>query len=183
MIAPSPLQRKDPRLRVPRTRVLLLAYQCGPHMGSVSQIGWEWYSRLTDHAHVTLVTHVRNREALESAAAPLPCSEVVYTDTEWFAGPLYRLASRIFPRSQHSVFLLSSLDFYVYDRQVVKAIRKRMQQGEHWDLIHAVTPVSSLAATGLHHLGIPLVLGPLNAGLKSPEQFPEVMREEIGRAH
>jgi hypothetical protein len=27
-------------------RILLVAYQCGPGMGSVSQIGWEWYSRL-----------------------------------------------------------------------------------------------------------------------------------------
>lgn len=27
-------------------RVLLSAYQCGPGMGSVSQIGWHWYSRL-----------------------------------------------------------------------------------------------------------------------------------------
>ena len=31
-------------------KLLLVAYQCGPGIGSVSQIGWEWYSRLTrDH--------------------------------------------------------------------------------------------------------------------------------------
>ena len=28
-------------------RLLLVAYQCGPGMGSVSQIGWEWYQRLS----------------------------------------------------------------------------------------------------------------------------------------
>src|ERR1700753_3992966 len=97
-------------------RVLLSAYQCAPGGGSVSQIGWEWYSRLSRRMPVTLVTHIRNRVYLEAAGAPLPGSEIIYIDTEWFAGPLYRLASRLFPKSQHSVFLIASLDFYVYDR-------------------------------------------------------------------
>ena len=44
-----------------RKRIILAAYQCGPGLGSVSQIGWEWYSRLAREHDVTLVTHVRNR--------------------------------------------------------------------------------------------------------------------------
>ena len=93
-------------------RLLLSAYQCGPGMGSVSQIGWEWYSRLAQRIPVTLLTHIRNRQALEAAGAPLGESRVQYVDTEWIAGPLYRFASRLFPNSQHSVFLISSLDYY-----------------------------------------------------------------------
>ena len=97
------------------SKLLLVAYQCGPGMGSVSQIGWEWYSRLAAEQAVTLVTHVRNRAALEAAGAPLPGTEIIYIDTEWFAGPLYRLACRLFPRSEHSVFLVSSLDYFIFD--------------------------------------------------------------------
>jgi glycosyltransferase involved in cell wall biosynthesis len=138
-------------------------------MGSVSQIGWEWYSRLARRVPVTLVTHVRNREALECAGAPIPGSEIVYIDTEWFAGPLYRLASRIFRNSQHSVFLISSLDFYVYDRDAVRKLAGRPRP----DLTHAVTPVSPMAATRLAALGAPLVLGPWNGGLQTPAGFPE----------
>jgi len=138
-------------------------------MGSVSQIGWEWYSRLSRRTPVTLVTHVRNRPALEAAGAPLPGSDVVYIDTEWFAGPLYRVASRIFPNSQHSVFLVSSLDFYVYDAAAVRTLRRRPRP----DVTHAVTPVSPLAATRLARLGAPLVLGPWNGGLATPASFPE----------
>jgi hypothetical protein len=44
-------------------------------MGSVSQIGWEWYARLVCCAPTTLVTHIRNREPLTKAGAPLPYSE------------------------------------------------------------------------------------------------------------
>jgi hypothetical protein len=74
-------------------------------MGSVSQIGWEWYSRLSELASVNLVTHIRNRACLQEAGAPLGGSEIIYIDTEWFAGRLYRLACRLFPNGQHAVFL------------------------------------------------------------------------------
>ena len=53
-----------------KPRVLLSAYQCGPGMGSVSQLGWQWYSRLAQHLPLTLLTHIRNRTALEGAGAP-----------------------------------------------------------------------------------------------------------------
>lgn len=159
-------------------RVLLAAYQCGPGMGSVSQIGWEWYSRLARRAQVTLVTHIRNRVALERVGAPLPGSEVIYIDTEWFAGPLYRTASRLFPSSQHSVFLLSSLDFFVYDRYALRELQRRWSYGERWHVVHAVTPVSPVAGTVLHRLGPPLVLGPLNGGVQTPPNFSEFMQQD-----
>jgi glycosyltransferase involved in cell wall biosynthesis len=156
-------------------RILLSAYQCGPGMGSVSQIGWEWYSRMSRLAPVTLVTHIRNRECLQAAGAPLPGTEVIYIDTEWFASIVYRLASRLFPRSQHAVFLVSQVDFYYFDAVALRQLRKRRKE---WDLTHAVTPVSPVAATRLHRLGIPLIVGPWNGGLESPRAFPELMQQD-----
>ncbi len=160
------------------TSVLLSAYQCGPGMGSVSQIGWEWYQRLCQETSVTLVTHIRNQAALTAAGAPLNNSEIIYIDSEWFAGPLYRLAKRCFPNSEHPVFLISSLDFFVFDWLALKELKKRRNNGARWDVIHAPTPVSPKAATRLHRLNIPLILGPWNGGLPSPEHFPDIMRAE-----
>ncbi len=159
-------------------RILLSAYQCAPGAGSVSQIGWEWYSRLAASTHVTLATHVRNREALERAGAPLPNTEVIYIDTEWLAGPLYGLAKRLFPNSEHSVFLLSSLDFFAYDAALVCEARQRMRTGAAWDVVHAVTPVSPSSFSRLPALGLPVVRGPLNGGLRTPSQFPELMKAD-----
>ena len=153
------------------------AYQCGPGMGSVSQIGWEWYSRMSRKATVTLVTHVRNRKSLTQAGAPLPGTEVIYIDTEWFAGPLYKVASRVFHSSEHAVFLISSADFFVYDAAALRQLRNR---GKEWDIVHAVTPVSPVAATRLHQLGLPLIVGPWNGGLQSPATFPEIMSADSG---
>jgi len=159
-------------------RILLSAYQCAPGAGSVSQIGWEWYSRLASRMHVTLATHIRNRDLLERAGAPLPNTEIIYIDTEWLAAPLYRTAKHLFPNSEHSVFLLSSLDFFAYDHALYRQAQARMKNGESWDVVHVVTPVSPSTVTRLPGLGLPLVRGPLNGGLRTPSQFPELMKAD-----
>jgi glycosyltransferase involved in cell wall biosynthesis len=158
--------------------ILLAAYQCGPGMGSVSQIGWEWYQRLSRRTSVTLLTHVRNASALKKAGAPLADSEVVYIDTEWLARPLFGLARRLFHNSEHAVFMFASLDFFAYDHQALKLMRRRMARGQRWDVIHAVTPVTTVAATRLHRLGIPLVLGPLNSGIGTPAAFRSLLKQD-----
>lgn len=158
--------------------ILLSAYQCAPSKEAVSGIGWQWYSRLTQHVTVTLITHIRNKKILLAAGAPLPNSEIIFIDTEWFAGPLFCLASKLFPEDEHAIFLLTSLDFYVYDWVAVKRLQAYQRAGAHWDIAHAVTPVSPIAATRLHVLKCPLVLGPWNGGLKTPTVFPEVIGKD-----
>ncbi|MBK1702461.1 glycosyl transferase [Thiococcus pfennigii] len=160
-----------------RPRILLSAYQCGPGMGSVSQIGWHWYSRLAAELPTTLVTHVRNRAAIEAAGGAIGDSRILYVDTEWLAGPLYRLAARIFRKSEHAVFLVSSVDFYAYDREALRLARAERRNGTDWDIVHAPTPVSPLAATRLYRLGLPVVLGPWNGNLGQMPGF-----RDIGRA-
>jgi len=157
-------------------RILLSAYQCAPGQGSVSQIGWEWYSRLADQLPVTLVTHMRNRDWLEPNR--VAGSEILYVDTEALAGPLYRTSSRLLTRSQHSVSRLSSLDYFAFDRQSVRMLKERRKQGFLWDLVHCPTPVSPLAVPTLDRLGLPLVLGPWNGGLQLPKTFPEFMKQD-----
>jgi len=161
-----------------RRAIVLAAYQCGPGMGSVSQIGWEWYSRLAQQHEVTLVTHVRNRQALTDAGAPLAGSRVLYIDTEWFAGPLHRLAKRLFPFSEHNVFLLSSLDYLLFDFQAWRMLAARMRAGERWSLLHRVTPITLATPSLLGRLGLPVVLGPLNCGLATPAGFDAVLKRD-----
>jgi len=158
--------------------ILLVAYQCGPGMGSVSQIGWEWFVRLSQSCQVSLVTHIRNKPAIESAANKPHTAEIIYIDTEWFAGPLYRLAKRIFPKSEHSVFLVSSLDYFVFDFTAYRQLRASIKKGSNWELLHRVTPVTLFAPTWFGHLGLPMIIGPLNSGLNDPSGFDSTMKQE-----
>ena len=142
------------------------------------QIGWECYQLLSKVCQITLLTHIRNREALEASGIPVEDSSVIFIDTEWFAGPLYRFASFCFPRSEHPRFLVASLDFFVYDWLAVRKASQLIKSGQDWDVVHEVTPVSPMAATRLYKLGIPLVLGPWNGAMASPTTFPEIMKAE-----
>jgi glycosyltransferase involved in cell wall biosynthesis len=158
--------------------VLLLAYQCGPGLGSVSQIGWQWFTGMAARRRTTLVTHVRNRAAIEAAPDRPVDARVIYIDTEWFAGPLYRLARRLFPRSEHAVFMVSQLDWFVFDAVALRTLRRERAAGAPWRLLHLLTPVTVSAPTRLHRLGLPVVRGPLNCGLPVPPGFETLMRED-----
>lgn len=158
-------------------KVLLCAYQCAPRGESVSQIGWQWYVNLSKFVPVTLITHIRNKTALEEAGAPFSNTEIIFIDTEWFAGPLYRFSVKLFPRSEHASFLLSSLDTYVYDYTVVKLLKLK-QNTHQWNIIHVPTPVSPKLATRLHTLNLPIVLGPWNGNMPNPKNFTEIMRAD-----
>ena len=70
------------------------------------------------------------------------------------------------------MFLISSLDFFAYDRSAETLLRRRMENGESWNIVHAVTPVSPAAPTRLHRLGLPLIIGPLNGGWASLPPSP-----------
>jgi glycosyltransferase involved in cell wall biosynthesis len=158
--------------------LLLVAYQCGPGLGSVSQLGWQWFTGLAARREVCLVTHVRNRAAIEAAPDRPPGARVIYIDTEWFAGPLYRLSRRLFPRSEHAVFMLSQLDWFVFDAVALRTLRRELSAGAGWRLLHLVTPVTVSAPTRLHRLGLPVVRGPLNCGLPVPPGFENLMRDD-----
>lgn len=157
-------------------KILLIAYQCGHGMGSVSQIGWEWYSRLRLDYDVTLVTHIRNRDALQKSDLG---EKIIYVDTEWFAGPLYRFAKFLFPHSEHSVFLISSLDCMLFDLSAYFQLRRLKKRGIQWEVLHRVTPVTLAAPTALGLLDVPMILGPLNCGLGQPPGFRRQIRAEI----
>ena len=158
-----------------RLSVLLIAYQCAPGQGSVSQIGWEWFSRLRAVHAVTLVTHVRNRAALEAAGAG---EGVRYVDTEWLAGPLYRLARWAFPRSEHAACTLASLDYFAFDLAACWQLRRARRAGASWQVAHRVTPVTMSAPTWCTRLGVPLMAGPLNCGLGMPRGFGQALRQD-----
>ncbi len=166
----------------------LVAYQCGPGMGSVSQIGWEWYSRLCrlglaaeqpSLASLTLVTSVRNRPTIQAQGACPAGVTIHYIDTEWFAAPLYKFTTRLFGSSEHTIFMFTSLDFLLFDACVVRWLKQRIAAHGGKQLIHLVTPVSALLPTRLASVGVPLVIGPLNSGLPPQTHYPDLMRADF----
>jgi glycosyltransferase involved in cell wall biosynthesis len=142
----------------------------------VSQTGWEWFTGMARRRPVDLVTHVRNRAAIDSAPDRPRHARIIYVDTERLAGPLYRFALRLFPRGEHEVFMLSALDWLAFDAAALRLLRRERAAGAPWQLLHLVTPVTVSAPTRLHRLGLPVVRGPLNFGLPVPKGFEALLR-------
>ena len=63
-------------------KVLLVAYACRPNFGSEPKNGWQWAARLSASHEITVLTHPRGQEAIESEieAAGLTGLRVQYVE-------------------------------------------------------------------------------------------------------
>ncbi|MEM9757262.1 MAG: glycosyltransferase family 4 protein [Pseudomonadota bacterium] len=163
-------------------RILVLAESCNPNWPSLPVVGYKYARALAEVADVTLVTHIRNRENIEAAGdigAP-----VLYIDTEWLAGPMYKLAKLI--RGGDEVAwsanqIMAFLPYIAFERQALRQVRDRLRAGA-FDIVHRITPMSpTLPSFAAGRTRPPFVIGPLNGNLDWPEAFRgEQKREREG---
>src|SRR6056297_2936975 len=125
-----------------RHRVLVLADDCNPEWPSLPVVGYKYARSLAKVADVTVATHVRNRENIEKAGdigAP-----VIYTDTEWLAAPMYKLA-RLLRRGDQVAWsiqqIMNYLPYLEFERRVLAMCKKELRAGA-FDIVHRITPMS-----------------------------------------
>lgn len=169
-------------LTMPRLRVLVLADSCNPQWPSLPVVGYKYARALGQVADITLVTHVRNRENIESAGDMT--GPVHYIDTEWLAGPMYRLASRLRGGSEvawSTNQMMAYLPYLAFERQAWSHFRRSLNSGK-FDLVHRITPMSpTLPSWMAGRAGLPFVIGPLNGNLDWPQQFTQEQKRERER--
>lgn len=163
-------------------RVLLVAEQVNPDWTSVPLVAYRLYAALRRLAEVHLVTHVRNRQALEAV-----CRGHAVTYIE--EGPLARtasgLADRLANRGATNWPLLHALSYPVYaafNAAVRRRFATRVRDGE-FDVVHALTPILPRypSALALVRRETPFVLGPVNGGIPFPPGFAAIGRREFSR--
>lgn len=159
-------------------RALILAEDCNPEWPSLPIVGYQMVKALCRIAKVTLATHVRNRENLAGRLRDL---EVAFIDNEYVAAPLHKLATwvRGGEQANWSAAIAGAYPGAIaFDREVYKHFRSRLDAGE-FDVVHRLTPMSpALPSPMASWSPVPFVLGPLNGGLRWPEQFKaELVRE------
>lgn len=151
-------------------RILLIAEACNPEWTSVPLVGWNWYRHLHPHADITLVTHVRNRDAL-LRHAPAP-EQIVFIDNERLARPMYKLG-RVLTLGRGLGWTtqqaLMWLPYLYFEKLVYRRFKDDLRQ-RRFDVVHRLTPLSPTYASPLASwLDVPLMLGPLNGGLPWPK--------------
>jgi glycosyltransferase involved in cell wall biosynthesis len=163
-------------------RVLLIAEACNPTWTSVPLVGYNFARVLAARPdlEITLVSHVRNRAALE--ADPIAsAARLVFVDNEWVARPLYKL-SRVLRGGQGLSWTIDTAmawpSYMVFEHELLRLFRRRFARGE-FDLLHRLTPLSPTMGSPLAgKVDIPMLLGPLNGGLPWPKEYPELRRQE-----
>lgn len=163
-------------------RVLLVAEQVNPDWTSVPLVAYRLYAALRRVADVHLVTHARNRQALEAVRQG---HEITYIEEGPLARTASTLADRLANRGGTNWPLLHALSYPVYagfNATVKRRFATRVRDGA-FDVIHAITPILPRypSALALIRRDAPFVLGPVNGGIPFPPGFAAVGRREFSR--
>lgn len=165
-----------------KRRVLLIVEQCNPEWTSVPLVGYEFYHGIRQLADVTLVTHQRNRAALEKVREG---EKIVYIRESNFSANFYRLISRLSNRSGVNWPLLHTLSYPLYaefNRAVYQQFAPAVWRGD-FDLVHALTPMIPRYPFKIVEAcqNTPFILGPVNGGVPFPENFQDIAWKEFAQ--
>lgn len=149
-------------------KVLLISENASLQSGGEAALAVHWFRELSgQNVSVWLLSHARSREAL-LRLFPEAKDQLMFVEDSWLQAGLWQLG-RLLPRS---VALFSTgwcirLLTQIWQRRVARQLIR--EQGIN--IVHLTMPVSPLEPTLIRHLGVPLVIGPLNGGMSYPPGF------------
>ena len=164
-----------------KLKVLLIIEQCNPEWASVPLVGYCFYDYISQLAETTLVTHERNRAALEKTH---PNRDITYICESAFIKKYYALAEKLSKLKDRVIWpLYHTLTYPVYgefNHQVYTKFKESILEGKY-DIVHAMTPMMPRypveAIKACTHT--PFILGPVNGGVPFPKGFQKVARQEF----
>lgn len=159
-----------------------MAEACNPTWTSVPLVGYNFARALAENARleVTLVSHVRNQEALLNDPIA-DRARLMFINNEWIAKPLYTLGRLL--RGGKSLGWTTNMAvnwpaYVAFELQAARKLKAELHAGA-FDIIHRITPVSPTMPSPLAtRTDIPMILGPLNGGLPWPKEYPELRGKE-----
>ncbi len=169
-----------------RPKVLLLIEQCNPDWASVPLEGYHYFHEISQLADVTLVTHARNRAALEQRQET---AEIHYITENAFQAKYHQMIEHLVNNVRGKVIwqlyhVLSYPTYAAFNRKVRRQFGPRIRAGE-FELVHALTPmmprypVAAIQDCQAKH--VPFVLGPVNGGVPFPPGFQDKAKKEYVR--
>mgnify|MGYP003114503135 CR=1 FL=1 len=156
-MADAPQQASDS----PRLKVALICSTCDGQDVGESWSSFQWASSIADHCDLTVLTYTKRGHT--PSGGQLPNARVI----EWSDAPIISRFERFSARAKPGWWF-----FYWRARRWLK---QAIRRGEHFDLIHQVSPLALRHACPAAGLGVPHIVGPLAGSIPTPPAF----RDEI----
>lgn len=166
-------------------RVLLVIEQCNPHLSSVPSEGYQLYREISQLAHVTLVTHQRNKKALEQQK-DIDHTRIIYINESRFISKYYKIARVISSKPKGGINwpLLHTLTYPVYaefNNKVYNHFRQSVL-AKKYDIVHGITPMMPRYPFKIIKACLqsktPFILGPVNGGVPFPPGLSDIAKRE-----
>lgn len=162
-----------------KLKVLLIVEQCNPDWASVPLVGYNFFQGISKLVDVTLVTHGRNREAIEKQPEP---KNIVYLNERKLIQEYHKVAANITYKDKINWPLYHALSYPVYmefNQNVYQTFKESVLRGDY-DIVHVLTPMTPRYPVKLIKAckHTPFILGPVNGGLPFPTGFKETAKKE-----
>lgn len=164
-----------------KLRVLLIIEQCNPEWPSVPLVGYQFFNGISKLVDVTLVTHERNKQALEKVRGD---EEIVYIPESTLIKKYYGLVDRITIGNKGINWplfhALGYLTYAEFNYKVYRCFNTQVLRG-NYDIVHAITPMMPRYPFEIIKAckNTPFILGPVNGGVPFPKNFGQVARKEF----
>ena len=168
-------------MNIKKIKVLLIIDQCNPEMPSVPLVAYQLFNSISKLVDVTLVTHERNRQALENVKGN---EKIVYIAESNAIAKYFKLVSYLTVGKKGVNWpLINALGYPVYvefSHRVYQTFQAKVLTGEY-DLVHAITPILPRYPVPIVEAckNTPFVLGPVNGGVPFPKKFDKVAQKEF----
>jgi len=163
-----------------KLKVLLIVEQCNPDWASVPLEGYNYFKEINNLVDATLVTHIRNKPALEKH----PESEkVFYIEEGNLTKQYHKIVEKITANGRVNWPLYNALSYPIYEefnQQVYQKFKGKILNGDY-DIVHAITPMMPRYPFKVVSVcqQTPFLLGPVNGGVPFPPGFQEVAKQEF----
>ncbi|MEG4294202.1 glycosyltransferase family 4 protein [Microcoleus sp. C2C3] len=165
-----------------KLKVLLIVEQCNPEWASVPLVGYNFFKKINNLVDATLVTHIRNKPALEKYPE---YEKIFYIEEGKFNKQYYKIVAKITANGRVNWPLYNALSYPIYaefNQQVYQKFQAQILKGDY-DIVHAITPMIPRYPFKVITVcqQTPFILGPVNGGLPFPPGFQETARQEFAQ--
>jgi len=165
-----------------KLKVLLIVEQCNPEWASVPLVGYNFFQKINNLVDATLVTHIRNKPALEKYPE---YENIYYLEEGNFNKQYYKIVAKITANGRVNWPLYNALIYPIYaefNQQVYQKFQAQILKGDY-DIVHAITPMIPRYPFKVVSVcqQTPFILGPVNGGLPFPPGFQETAKQEFAQ--